>query len=264
MKKYLAVAGNSLQEYFAYRMNFLLWRVRVIVSLLISFYLWRAVYQVSQSVFGYKIGEMLTYIFLTVLVSGIVFSGRTAQVAVDINYGSLSTYLIRPVNYIFYNLARDFSDKVINTVFSVAEICIIIFILKPQIIMQTQPVWIALFLGAVTLSLFLYFEIGMILSFIGFWSKETWAPRFIFSILVSFLAGSYFPLDIIPRALYRIIEFTPFPYLLYFPVKMYLGKANPGFIISGFMLAVIWLIVLFFVMRWLWKKGLKTYTSEGQ
>jgi len=101
------------------------------------------------------------------------------------------------------------------------------------------------------------------LSFIGFWSKETWAPRFLFFIIVSFLSGMYFPLDIVPRAIYNILILTPFPYLLFIPLKIYLGQVDLNFILRGLLLSLFWIYLLNIFMKNLWNKGLKIYTSEG-
>ncbi len=264
LKKYWLVAGNSLQEYFVYRLNFILWRVRVVVSMLITYFLWFAVFSSSKQVFGYSENQMLTYVLLLSFMNSLVLSTQTFRIAEEINMGTLSMYLIRPVNYFFYNLARDLSDKALNVIFSVLEFIILILVLKPAIIIQSQLSFIFLFLGATTLGAILYFEIGIILSSIAFWSYETWAPRFIFFILVSFLAGNYFPLDILPGPLFHAFSYLPFSYLIFFPLKLYLGEASSGFILQGFTVVTLWIVGLYFFINFLWAKGLRAYTSEGQ
>lgn len=264
MNKYLMVVNNSLQEYFTYRLNFILWRVRVIVSILISYFLWTAVFSQSSQVFGYRENQMLTYILLTIFINGVVFSTQTFRVAEEINYGILSKYLIRPINYFAYNLSRDFSDKLINTFFSFFEFLLLLFLLKPPITLQTNPMWLILFIQSIILAAILYFEISLLISFLGFWSHETWAPRFLFFILISFLAGNYFPLDIFPSSIYKILEFLPFTYLLFYPLKIYLGQVSIYFAVKGFFTVLFWVAGLYFLLKWLWRKGLKAYTAEGQ
>lgn len=263
MKKYFLIISNSYQEFFTYRLNFLLWRLRVIISILITFFLWQTIFLGQKQLFGYNEAQMLTYILLITFINGIVLSTQTFRVAEEINFGKLSSILVRPLNYFGYILAKDFSDKSLNTLFSLVELLLLVFIFKPPLVFQTNISWILLFIIAVVLAAFLYFEIGMILSFIGFWSKETWAPRFVFFILVTFLAGIYFPLDIVPPPIYNILQLLPFTYLVFFPLKIYLGTISWFFIIKGFLITFFWIIILYFVMRFLWRLGLKTYTGEG-
>lgn len=264
MKKYLIVVKNSFAEYFAYRLNFFLWRVRVIVVILISFSLWQAIFRTNKIVFGYHEQEMLTYIIFISVLSGIVLATRSERVATDINMGTLSNFLIQPIRYFLFNLSRDAADKIINTVCSFFEIFLFILIIHPPIILQTDLFLVILFFIASLIASLLYFEINMILSFIAFWSKETWAPRFIFFILVNFLAGLYFPLDIVPREIYKILELLPFTYLIFFPLKIYLGNIDEFFLIKGFILGIFWTVLLWLFMEYVWRRGLKLYAAEGK
>ncbi|PIP32451.1 hypothetical protein COY59_02425 [Candidatus Gottesmanbacteria bacterium CG_4_10_14_0_8_um_filter_37_24] len=264
MRKYYYIFKNSLLEYFAYRLNFILWRIRIIVSVLISFFLWQSIYRTNYQVFGYKESQLLTYIILIIFINGISQSTQTFKIAYEINYGKLANILIQPINYFGLNLARDLSDKVLNTLFSLFEIVIIITLLNVPFILQTDFSLIILFIISIILSAILYFEINILLSFIGFWSKEIWAPRFVFYIVVSFLAGIYFPLDILPKVLYTALRILPFPYLVYFPLKIYLGGLNHDFIFFGFFITIIWIILLSVMLKIVWRKGLETYTSEGR
>lgn len=264
MSKYLVSFTNTISEYFAYRLNFFLWRVRVIVGILITYFLWQSIFQGKTEVFGYSRTDMFTYILLITFLQGIVLSTQTHKVANEINTGDLSNLLIKPINYFGFNFARDLTDKFINTVFSFLEMLILIMILKPPVFLQTSPYWLGFFILLVVLAAILYFEINMLLSFIGFWSKETWAPRFIFYILVVFLAGTYFPLDIMPPPIYSFLLLLPFTYVVFFPLKVYLGSVSAVVLYKGLIIISIWIVVLGMLMNYLWKKGLKFYTAEGR
>lgn len=264
MYKYFYVSKNTFSEFFAYRLNFILWRVRVVISILITYFLWYSIYSDKSILFNYSPSEMFTYIVLLTFLSGIVLSTQTFRVAEEINNGALSNFLIRPLNYLKYNLFRDFADKSVNTFFSIIEIFLIIVALRPPVIWQTNPLLILLFLISIIIAVSLYFYISLILSFIGFWSKEVWAPRFIFFILIAFLAGTYFPLDIVPQPIYRILEFLPFTYLVFFPLKIYLGKLTGALLIKGFAISVVWSLILYYLAKLIWRLGLKSYTAEGR
>lgn len=264
MKKYFFVAKNSLSTYFAFRLNFLLWRIRVLVSFFISYFLWVSVLTGRNTVFNYSKTQMLTYILMTVFINGIVLSTQTGRIADEINYGLLSNFLIRPVNYLVYNIAVDLSDKLLNTTFSLVELGIFIYLLHPPLFLQFNPVILLEFAVCLFFAAVLYFEIGTVLSFIGFWSYDTWAPRFIFFILVAFLAGTYFPLDILPKPVYLLISVTPFPYLMFFPLKLYMGSLSGQYIIRGLLIELGWIFFLYFSLLKIWNKGLKIYTAEGQ
>lgn len=264
MKKYLIIFTNSINEYFAFRVNFILWRLRFIISVIMTYFLWESVFLKNKYVLGYDKTRILTYILLTIILNGIIFSTRTYEIAADINYGSLSKYLIKPINYFKFYIFRDLSDKFINTLCSIIEFFSFLLFLKPVILFQQDFFTLLNFSGFILLAICLFFEISLILSFFGFWSNETWAPRFLFSILVAFLSGNYFPLDIFPSFVYEILQISPFPYLIYYPLKIYLGEIKGYALISGFFIEISWIFILYILLKIIWRKGLMNYTSEGQ
>lgn len=264
MNKYIRVISNTIQYYFFYRINFLLWRIRIILSVLLGYFLWMSIFQAQTSVFGYDKPRMLTYMLLLTVINGFVLSSRTTSVADEIVRGKLSDLLIRPINYFWYIFSCDIADKIVNAFFSCIEIILLMFFLRPPFIIPTNPGQLIGFFVSIILAGILYFEIGMILSFIAFWSRDTWAIRFIFFILVSFLAGIYFPLDILPKPFFWLSQLLPFSYLGYFPLKLYLGSGSGDFLIRGFFTISLWIISLWICMMVLWKKGLQIYTAEGK
>ncbi len=168
------------------------------------------------------------------------------------------------MNYFGFIAARDIADKTLNTIFSIFEMAILVIILKPPIFLQTSIYWLSVFFIVSFMAAILFFGIGSILSLIGFWTRETWAPRFVFFILVTFLAGTYFPLDIFPKPIFNILELLPFSYLIFFPLKIYLGNMPNDHLVSGILIMFFWIITVFIALQYIWKKGLMRYTSEGR
>lgn len=264
MRKYLYTVRISLLEYLSYRINFLLWRFRSVLSILITYFLWHAVYVQSRNIFGYQREQMLTYVILVNLISSISQSTQTHKIGYEINNGNLCNYLLKPLSYIAHNFSRDLSDKLINIFSALIEIAVLLFLLKVPFFLQTNLDILLLFISACIISSILFFEINLLLSFIAFWSKDTMAPRFIFYILVAFLSGTYFPLDIFSKSVYQVLSYLPFTYLIFFPLKIYLGGLSMGFMLEGLAISSFWIFLLFIFAAFIWKKGLKIFTAEGR
>lgn len=264
--KYLQVIKNSWDEYFVYRLNFVMWRVRVVLQLLVTYFLWLAIFsQKSEDIiFGYSESRILTYILMGAFLSAIIYSTRTLDVGDQINRGDLSNFLIRPINYFFYKISQDVSDKLLNILFAAFELIVIFVILRPSFIFQTSGVTLAFFSVAVILATALFFLISFLLGSIGFWSPEVWGPRYLFFVVNSFLAGGLFPLDILPKTLFTMLQFTPFPYLLYFPLKIYLGSLTTMQILSGLAISFLWVVIMYFLVKIIWQKGLSLYEAVGR
>jgi len=257
MKKYLEVFKVTWEEYMIYRLNFTMWRIRTILRLMIVFFLWSAIFIGRTKIFGYSEAQMMTYILGTSIVSSFVLSSRTVDVGGEINEGKLTNYLLKPLSYFRFWFTKDIADKLFNLVFSIVEFFILLILFKPPIFVQNDMISAVLSLIAIFFSIGMYFFINLLLGFIAFWNPDIWPPRFIFFVITDFFAGALFPLDILPKSIYTILSFTPFPYLLFFPLKIYTGGLLPADIFKGFFILIIWTIILAKCVDFIWHRGLR-------
>lgn len=264
MKKYLQIIRATWAEYMIYRLNFVLWRVRQIMQILVVYFLWWAIFSQRKEIFGYSQAMILTYILLSSLVRTIILGTTTMEIGSLINHGDLSNYLIRPLDFFRYYLARDAADKLLNLLFALVEVTVLFWLLRPPVFWQTDPVTLLLVTGAIILGTVLYFYFSLLLSFLGFWTPDVWAPRFLSFVMMEFFAGSLFPLDILPKPILGIVQNLPFAYFIYFPLKIYLGQLTPQTIISGLTLGVFWTLALWYLAKLVWQRGLMIYTAEGK
>ncbi|MBI4100514.1 ABC-2 family transporter protein [Candidatus Microgenomates bacterium] len=265
MKKYWQVFKNTWDEYFTYRLNFIMWRVRTVLQLLAIYFLWWSIFQNQKGeIFGYSQSLLLTYILGTAILRAIVFSSRTISVGDEINQGNLTNFLLKPISYLKYWFTRDLADKSMNISFAIFELTLIIILLRPPLFLQTDIINLLFFIASVILAIVLYFYINFLLGLVAFWSPEVWAPRFIFFILVEFFAGGLFPLDILPEFLYRIVKFLPLSYLEFFPLKIYLGQLNNFQVIQSLFISFIWILIFSQIVNRVWEKGLRVYSAEGK
>lgn len=262
--KYLSVFKVSWQEIFIWRTNFVLWRLRNVFQILILYFFWSTVFSNQDHLFGYTRTTILTYVLGSSLIRSMVLSSRSVDVAGEIHQGILTNYLLKPISYLSYWWTRDLADKILNIIFSICELALIVWLLKPPILLQTDPLTLVFFGLTVIIALHLYFYFSFILSFLAFWVREVWAPRFLAIVSLEFLSGGVFPLDILPPAIFSGLQFLPFTYLVFFPLKVYLGQLSIFEIMSGIAMMTGWTIILFFATQYLWMRGLRVYSAEGR
>ena len=200
------------------------------------------------------------------VVRAFVLSARAADVAGEIARGELSNHLLKPLSYFKYWLTRDISSKALNLLFASVETVLLFLILKPPFYLQTNLISILGFLVAIVLAMFIYFILLFIVSSVPFWLPEAgWGVHFLVTVvIVEFLSGALFPLDILPQAIQNILNFLPFPYLIFFPLQVYLGKITGVVLLKGMFISIFWAIALWYVMQGIWKKGLKVYQAHGR
>src|SRR3970040_1284838 len=137
MNKFLQIFKISFHQEFAYRINFIMWRVRNMFQIFLVFFLWDTIFANSQRiVFGYYRQKMLTYIFGLIIVRALVLSSKANEVGGDISRGDIINLLLKPISYVKYWLTRDLSSKGINLIFAVFEKILLYFILRPDFFLQ--------------------------------------------------------------------------------------------------------------------------------
>lgn len=267
MRKYVQVFKISLEAEFAYKVNFIMWRVRNVLQIFLVFFLWDSIYSVSgQNFFGYDRSKILTYVFGILIVRALVLSTRAIDIAGEISRGDISNYLVKPIDYFKYYFTRDISSKALNIFFAIFETSILFIIIKPPFFLQTNIFTLGAFLLSIIEAILIYFILLLIISTVPFWIPEVaWGVHFLITvILVEFLSGALFPLDILPKFIQSVIYLTPFPYLIFFPIQVYLGKLAVSMVFKGLFVSFFWIIFMYFLMRFLWKKGLIAYQAYGK
>lgn len=263
MIKYWTIFKISWENSLIYRLNFVLWRLRSVLQLLLIYFIWWTVFQDVDEVFGYTQKTILTYIMMAALMRAIILSSRVTDLANQINDGSIVNFLVKPLNFIKYYFIRDLADKLLNIAFVIFEITLLIFLLKPQIIIQKDSYILLVTLLAAIFGIIVYFCISFIVSLLAFWVESSWAFIFMMTITLEGFGGGLFPIDILPNPLFKILMLTPFPYLIYFPSKLYLGMMSSGEILFGFLVLIFWVLFLQLLMKWILNLGLKSYTAVG-
>lgn len=265
MNKYLTVFAVSWQNEFVYRLNFILWRVRVVFHFLMVYFLWTGVFSTTSSIFGYDQSSILTYIFGTLLVATFVTSQTSMEIGADIANGNISNYFIRPIGYLRYWFTRDVANKLLNVGFSFLEVIILFLIFKPNLTFPSDPIYFIFFLISLILAALIFFFMGVSVRSMAFWSPDnTWAGTFLFIVILDVLSGAIFPLDIVPGWLYTALQFTPFPYIAYFPTAFLIGKFDLAITLRILLQSAIWVILLSLFTLWIWRKGIKAYAAEGK
>ena len=124
------VFSVSWSNEFVYRLNFVLWRFRNILRFLMTYFLWRGIYTSNQNIFGYSQTQMLTYVFMVLIVQAVVTSSPSSDnIGGEIANGDLSNYLVKPLGYLKYWFTRDLASKSLNLFFAMFEIFLLWFLL---------------------------------------------------------------------------------------------------------------------------------------
>jgi ABC-2 type transport system permease protein len=81
--------------------------------------------------------------------------------------------------------------------------------------------------------------------------------------VTNLLGGKLLPLSVFPKWLNDIIEWTPFPYMVSFPTRLFLNELTAQQIYSGLFMTVFWCFIFTLLAKLLWKSGSYNYSGTG-
>jgi ABC-2 type transport system permease protein len=155
------------------------------------------------------------------------------------------------------------AQKTVHVAAAVLEVGLLALLVQGELFLPRNPVTWLLFGTAVLLSSLLFFFLEFAISTFAFWTSESGGPLFCFELFLQFAAGAFFPLDVLPLALRKALESTPFPYMVYFPVRIFLEKVSPAEAARMIGMEALWLALIFAGAMTIWRRGVRSYAAEG-
>lgn len=266
VKKYLHVVNVGIQNTLVYRVNFLFRSAFALIPLMATIYLWRAVYsgKTESDVAGYSLAGMVSYYLLVTIVDAL--TGVTEddwQIAADIKDGNINQFLLKPIDYMFYRVCLFFSGRLIYTAVAIFPVGLFLLVQRDYLVPPASWPLVPLFAASVLLTALLQFFMSYTMAMLSFWVVEVSTFIFILFAFEYIAGGHLFPIDILPKGVATVLQFTPFPYQLFFPVSIYLGRVSGPRLWSGLALQVFWTAFFCLFARWVWSRGIRKYTAVG-
>jgi len=266
LKKYLHVINTGIQNTLVYRVNFLFRSSFALIPLMATIYLWRAVYagKSDPNVAGYTLGGMVSYYLLVTIVDAL--TGVTEddwQIAGDIKDGNINQFLLKPIDYMAYRLCLFFSGRLIYVVVAFLPVFLFILVQRQYFVPPASWAVFPIFCLSLVLTALLQFFMSYTMAMLAFWVLEVSTFIFILFAFEYVAGGHLFPIDILPKGVAQALQFTPFPYQLFFPVSIYLGRIQGGELWQGMFVQLGWVAFFFFFARWVWSRGIRKYTAVG-
>jgi len=264
IKKYTSIIKIAWQEQLTHRMDFLGWRITHIVNILSQVIIWTIIFKSNNYIKGYTYEEMITYIiigwFFLFLSNNYGIEGRVAR---HIHRGELSNFITKPLSYLRF--ITTLSIGRISIAFGTSAIIqlILIFLFRKIIIFNIDPLVLLIISAMLIVAYFVKLFMDLLIGFLAFWTNEIVGLYSGLRAIERILSGAMFPINLLPALFLNISIAFPFVYTFFVPVQLYLGKMSVSEGLKGIGVEIIWLIILYGIIKLVWKWGLKKYESVG-
>jgi ABC-2 type transport system permease protein len=98
---------------------------------------------------------------------------------------------------------------------------------------------------------------------LSFWTSQATAIDELYYVVAGFLTGAFAPLSLYPATVRAVIDWLPFPYIVFYPVQVLNGNLGGGGILRVLAVQALWLFVLIVIRNVLWRRGLRQYGAVG-
>jgi ABC-2 type transport system permease protein len=249
----------------SYRVDFWMRMVfSALARVLLSYYLWDAVFKELgvATLGGYSFAGMVYYFVIASLVSNVVLAGIDFFSS-EVYDGTLTRYLLYPVSFFLYK----FMVGAAYAVLALSQVLLGLFVVS---LLVDTPHDVTITWKSVTLGLcatlcaaYLYRIVQGIVELLSFWAENVFGLMVAMYFIINFFGGGLIPLSLFPQWSQDILAFTPFPYMIGFPVQIIVGKI--GFIdaLPGFCTMIAWSVGLSLFITTVWKRGLRRYSGVG-
>ena len=261
MNRIIKQAQAFLSVYYAhmleYRAELFLWALSGTLPLILMG-VWTKASQSGK--FGLQPADFARYFLTVFLVRQITAVWVIWEFEKEVVEGRLSPRLLQPIDPVWHHVAGHLSERLARLPFTFMLVALF-FLLYPEAIWQPSIGRILLFVPILGLAFILRFLTQHTFALFAFWTERASAIEQFWFLFYLFLSGMIAPLDVFPEIIREIALWTPFPYLVHFPVAVLIGL--PVDIVRSLLMILGWIVLFFIGNRWLWRRGLKHYSGMG-
>lgn len=264
MRKYYFIIKTELQRQLTYRIEIYAYRMSNLLEVFALLLVWFLAYKNTDTISDYSQSEMITYVLVGWLFVYLSRSyGLYQRIEDDISEGKVSDFLVKPISYLKYMFALSLGRVSLSLFFSVLIQLVMILVFSKHVIFDPDPFRITIIFLMLVASYIIYTFMSFITGMIAFWTQRVVGIDHTINTLMKFLSGAYFPIILLPETFLKIDKLFPFIYTMYIPTQLYLGKISLKEGVMGLGMEMIWILLLYIIIKIMWKKGLKKFEGVG-
>jgi ABC-2 type transport system permease protein len=267
VRKYWHAINIGFQNNLTYRFNFLARTLFGFIPLMAVLLLWRKIFEGKGEgavISSFTLVEMTAYYLIVTIADALTAVNEDDwQIAADIKDGNISQFLLKPVNYLWFRFCLYISGRLTYLMVAFAPIALLIFFLRDYFVLPADWLTFGLFAISLSMTAMLQFLLSYTMAMLAFWVLEVSTFIFIVYAFEYIASGHMFPLDVLPPVLKEALFLTPFPYQLYLPVGIYMGKVTGSELVRGLIMQAGWVVLAYLLARFAWHRGIRKYAAVG-
>ncbi len=262
-RRNLALANLGIVTNLEYRFNFIIDAfIQPILTVGIEVLLWLAIFKTAQNaqIGGFNKEDYLAYAVWAPFLGRITISWIYESMMVEeVSSGTINTILSRPISFFEYYLSQLMGYKLITTAFSLMVPLLASLAFELPVHFLRIPLAMLL----IIYYLILVHMMSFLISVIGFYLTRVRSFTLLKNLTLLLLSGELVPIDLMPKALAKLLLILPFSSGVYIPLAYLSGRGDFALLKTGFLNVSVAIIIFSFLCVIFWKRGVREYTGTG-
>lgn len=246
----------------AYRLRYYMGVVTYFINVAVYYFIWRAIYEHSTEIQGFRLDQMLTYVAIGWMIRSFYFNNIDHDIAMDVMDGKITMDLIKPVDLQAMHIARAAGEsffRLFMLTLPAGLLIGLIFPVRPPASVRHG----GLFFVSVVLAFFIVAAINFAVGVCAVRLKSILGLLRAKYFLLELLSGLLLPISFFPAPLQRLFAWLPFQHISYSPLLIYLGKVNGAEIARILALQLAWIVILVLLGQVWWRVSRRKITIHG-
>lgn len=211
---------------------------------------------------GFGPNQFIGYYLAVVWIRRITYVWIIDDIEDRIRTGELSSYLLRPLDMLHFDMAQTIAARFFNLLLVGAVIAVVLLFIPGQQWVLT-PWTVLAFCIAIPVGFLFEFFLQYTIATMAFWTTQARRIFDIFFFMKSLLGGFVVPLALLPPAVQTLAKWLPFQSSIALPAEILIGTATPERVFNGLAISMFWLIGLVILSRFVWRRGLRSFSAVG-
>ncbi|GGK43957.1 ABC transporter permease [Deinococcus malanensis] len=220
---------------------------------------YRAIYAGQTQVGGLSASQAITYVAVAWVLRSLYTNALDREVTTSVRQGDVAVALLRPVDEPWSRLAGAAGEALVRASIFSLPAAVVIALVYPVAAPAGPMAALGFGLGAV-LAFGVYAQLNLLVGISAVFTEHTVGVQRAKNAMVDLLGGVLIPLSFFPEWAQGVLVWLPFQAITYTPVAMYLGRMEVG---AGLAVQLAWVVVLFVLVRVMWRRALDRLTVHG-
>lgn len=219
-------------------------------------FVYKAAFKGAPTLNGAPYADVVTYmVIVTALYNTPAFN--SIKLSVLVNRGKMHYELLKPYSYPIKTLVEAAADLCVSLFLNLLPLLIFCG-LTMQMRGPENLTYAILYLISAIFGVFVIWGIQMVLQMLGFWYSEVMHIVRCMSTVNYVLCGVIIPYWFMPKQLVRVLMCTPFAYIWFWPIQIYMGKVSIASAAMGMLAQLMWAFLLYLLAGKLYAMGVRS------